>query len=125
MDMTLRIEGLKFLAVGANPDADLDAAVAEMIERSNLLRRHDDVTSHRQHENAGAEFQFLGMGGEKGIGDQRLPEAWRSGKFRADIVLGGHVIVAPDRMIPERFSVLCDADQRFWFGERDRISQSL
>src|SRR5579862_4917488 len=36
-------ERLEFLAIGADPDADLDPAAAEMVERRDLLRHHDDV----------------------------------------------------------------------------------
>ena len=55
----MRVECLEFLAIGADAHPDLHAAVAEMVERGDLLRRHHDVAPHRQNEHAGSESQRL------------------------------------------------------------------
>ena len=119
----LRIERLELLAVGADADTDLHAAIAEMIERGDLLGHHHDVTAHRQHQHAGAEAQPLCMRREVRVRDQRLPEARRNWKLRTHVVLRGHMIVAPHRMVTQRFRVLGDPNQILGIGKRDRIGQ--
>ena len=82
-----------------------------MIQRCDLFGGDDDVAAHRQHQNAGAESQRLGMRGEKANRSRAAPRNAADRKFRPDVVLGGHVVVAPHRVIAERFGMLGDADQ--------------
>ena len=69
------LQRLELLAIGADAEADLDPALAEMVQRRDLLGQHHDVVAHRQHDHAGADLDRLGLRQHEGVGDQAAPRS--------------------------------------------------
>src|SRR3984893_810112 len=74
MNSARGIERLELLPVGADPEPDFRTAIAEMVERDDLLGGDHNVAPHRQDENAGAETKRTGMSGEIRVRNHWLPE---------------------------------------------------
>jgi len=110
----LRPKRFEFFPVCANADTDLETPATQVIKRCDLLRGNDDVASHWENENSRAESQGCRLSGKPCVCRQDFPKARRLRKFRAHIVLGRHVIIAPDRMITKLFGVLGDAKKAGW-----------
>ncbi len=125
LELAVRLQRLEFLTIGADADADLEPSLAEMVERRDLLCRHNNIAAHRQDQHAGADLQGRGVGEHERVDHQRLPEPRRHRKLGAHIVLCGHVVVAPHRVVTEFFRGLRDADDGFRLGERNRIGEAL
>src|ERR1700745_1912453 len=123
MYLSAGIERLEFLTISAYSNADLRAPITQVVKRGNLLGSHNDIATHRQHQHARAETKPLRVRSKKSVGHQGLPETRGHLEFGPNVMLGGHVIVTPDRVIAERFSALRDLDQCFGIGKRYRVCQ--
>src|SRR5262249_24251682 len=125
LQLRIGLQRLELLAVGADADADLEPALAEMVEGGDLLGRHHDVMPHRQHQHAGTDLDGLGFRQDEGVGDQRLPETRRHRELGAHVVLGRHVVVTPHRVVAEPLGRLGDLVDVLRIGERNGIGQAF
>jgi hypothetical protein len=119
-----RLRQLELLAVGADPDARDHAAVAELVERGELLReQHGLARAEDQHSRR--ETGAARDAGGRGEDDDDLVEARRVGVVLADVGRRRDVIVSPERVVAELVAEHEEIDELVRAAERQRQVQAL
>ena len=116
---------LEFLTVSTQADAEHHAAAGELIERGDLLGHHQGIAEGDDQQRR-SELQGRGpLGDRRQLQQGSVVTGRLVVKLLAHIILGGDVVVAPNRVEAELFRVDGKIDNVPCGRVRDGIHQAL